>query len=314
MKFWKTLAVTGVALLAAVSLTACGSKSSSTAKNSSSKGYTPKSLNIQFVPSSSADTIEAKAKPLEKLLKAQLHIPVKVSVSTDYNSIVEAMDSKQVDVGFLPPDGYVQAHKQGAADILLQAERYGIKQPGGKTTNKLVKDYRSMIVVKKGSNIKSYKDLKGKKIAVQDVTSSAGYIWPVAELKNKGIDIPKDDTLVTVKGHDQGVMSVLNGDTDAAFVFEDARTIVQKDVPDIMNKVEPIYFTKPIPNDTISVREDMSAAFRKKLAAAFIKIAKSKKGHAIISSVYTHEGYVKAKDSDFNIVRKYDKIANSESK
>lgn len=314
MKFWKTLAVTGVALLAAVSLTACGSKSSSTAKNSSSKGYTPKSLNIQFVPSSSADTIEAKAKPLEKLLKAQLHIPVKVSVSTDYNSIVEAMDSKQVDVGFLPPDGYVQAHKQGAADILLQAERYGIKQPGGKTTNKLVKNYRSMIVVKKGSNIKSYKDLKGKKIAVQDVTSSAGYIWPVAELKNKGIDIPKDDTLVTVKGHDQGVMSVLNGDTDAAFVFEDARTIVQKDVPDIMNKVEPIYFTKPIPNDTISVREDMSAAFRKKLAAAFIKIAKSKKGHAIISSVYTHEGYVKAKDSDFNIVRKYDKIANSESK
>lgn len=314
MKFWKTLAITGVALLAAVSLTACGSKSSSTAKNSSSKGYTPKSLNIQFVPSSSADTIEAKAKPLEKLLKAQLHIPVKVSVSTDYNSIVEAMDSKQVDVGFLPPDGYVQAHKQGAADILLQAERYGIKQPGGKTTNKLVKNYRSMIVVKKGSNIKSYKDLKGKKIAVQDVTSSAGYIWPVAELKNKGIDIPKDDTLVTVKGHDQGVMSVLNGDTDAAFVFEDARTIVQKDVPDIMNKVEPIYFTKPIPNDTISVREDMSAAFRKKLAAAFIKIAKSKKGHAIISSVYTHEGYVKAKDSDFNIVRKYDKIANSESK
>ncbi|KRM54576.1 phosphate/phosphite/phosphonate ABC transporter substrate-binding protein [Lacticaseibacillus sharpeae] len=314
MKFWKTLAVTGVALLAAVSLTACGSKSSSTAKNSSSKGYTPKSLNIQFVPSSSADTIEAKAKPLEKLLKAQLHIPVKVSVSTDYNSIVEAMDSKQVDVGFLPPDGYVQAHKQGAADILLQAERYGIKQPGGKTTNKLVKNYRSMIVVKKGSNIKSYKDLKGKKIAVQDVTSSAGYIWPVAELKNKGIDIPKDNTLVTVKGHDQGVMSVLNGDTDAAFVFEDARTIVQKDVPDIMNKVEPIYFTKPIPNDTISVREDMSAAFRKKLAAAFIKIAKSKKGHAIISSVYTHEGYVKAKDSDFNIVRKYDKIANSESK
>lgn len=313
MKFWKRIAVAGMATIAALSLAACGSKSSSSS-TSTSNSYTPKSLNIQFVPSSNANTIEAKAKPLTSLLKKELGIPVKVTVSTDYNSIVEAMKSKQVDVGFLPPDGYVQAHAQKAADVLLMAQRFGIKQPGGKSTDKLVDSYRSMIVVKKGSSIKSWKDLKNKKIAVQDVTSSAGYIWPIAELSQKGLDIVKQDTLVTVKGHDQGVMSVLNGDTDAAFVFEDARNIVKKDVPDIMDKVEPIYFTKPIPNDTISVRQDMSAAFRKKLSKAFIDIAKTKEGHAIISSIYTHEGYVKTTDSAFNIVRKYDKIATGESK
>lgn len=312
MKLWKKLATVTLAAAATLALAACGNSKSSTS-SSSKDGYTPKSLNIQFVPSSNANTIEAKAKPLEGLLKKQLGIPVKVTVSTDYNSIVEAMKSKQVDVGFLPPDGYVQAHKQGAADVLLMAQRYGIKQPGGKNTDKLVDSYRSEILVKKGSSIKSYKDLKGKKIAVQDVTSSAGYIWPVAELSQKGVDIPKDNTLVTVKGHDQGVMSVLNGDTDAAFVFEDARNVVKKDVPNIMNEVVPIYFTKPIPNDTISVRTDMSKAFRTKLSKAFRTIAKSKKGHEIISSIYTHEGYVKAKDSQFDIVRKYDKIANGET-
>lgn len=313
MKLWKKLATVTLAAAATLALAACGNSKSSTS-SSSKDGYTPKSLNIQFVPSSNADTIEAKAKPLEALLKKQLGIPVKVTVSTDYNSIVEAMKSKQVDVGFLPPDGYVQAHKQGAADVLLQAQRYGIKQPGGKNTTKLVDSYRAEIIVKKGSSIKSYKDLKGKKIAVQDVTSSSGYIWPVAELSQKGIDVPKDDTLVTVKGHDQGVMSVLNGDTDAAFVFEDARNVVKKDVPNIMTEVLPIYFTKPIPNDTISVRTDMSKAFRNKLSKAFMTIAKSKKGHAIISSIYTHEGYVKTKDSNFDIVRKYDKIAEGENK
>lgn len=308
MKIWKKLALSALALVSAVGLAACSNKSNAQAK---SAGYTPKSLNVQFVPSVQASSIEAKAKPLAKLLQKQLGIPVKVSVSTDYNSIVEAMSSKQVDVGFLPPDGYVQAHKQKAADALLQAERYKVVQPGGRNSTKLTDEYRSMIVVKKGSPIKSYKDLKGKKIAVQDVTSSSGYIWPAAELKEKGINIAKQDTLVNVKGHDQGVLSVLNGDTDAAFVFEDARNLVKKDDPDIMTKVVPIYFTKPIPNDTISVREDMSSAFHKKLANAFIKIAKSKQGHAIISSVYQHEGYVHTKDSNFNIVRKYDKIAAS---
>lgn len=271
-------------------------------------------MNIQFVPSQAATKLQARAKPLEKMLSKRLGIPVHVSMSTDYNTVVEAMKSKKVDVGFLPPDGYVLAHKQGAADLLLQAERYGVKQPGGKATNQLVKNYRAEILVKKGSKIKNWKDLKGKSISVQNPTSTAGYVFPVAELKEKGLDVTKDCKLVTVTGHDQAVLNVLNGDTDAAFVFEDARNTVLKDNPKIMSQVVPIYFTKPIPNDTISVIPSMSKSFRKKLAKAFISVGKSKEGKKIIESVYSHEGYDYAKDSDFNIIRKYDKVVESNKK
>lgn len=47
MKFWKRIAVAGMATIAALSLAACGSKSSSSS-TSTSNSYTPKSLNIQF--------------------------------------------------------------------------------------------------------------------------------------------------------------------------------------------------------------------------------------------------------------------------
>lgn len=306
MKVWKKLAAMGLSLAAVATLAACGSSSDS---SSSSKdgSYEPTKLTVQFVPSQSAETLEAKAKPLEKLLSKQLGIPVTVSVSTDYNTIVEAMASKQVDVGFLPPNAYVLAHEQSGVKVLLQAQRYGISQPGGKSTDTLTDSYRSMIVVKKGSDIKDIDDLKGKKIATQDVTSSAGYVWPVAELKKKGIDINKDITTVQVKGHDQAVLSVLNGDVDAAFVFEDARNTVKKDYPQIMDEVEPMYFTEPIPNDTISVRSDMSEEWDKKIQDAFIAIGNDPEGKEIISSVYSHEGYVKSKDSNFDIVREYAK-------
>ncbi len=148
-----------------------------------------KELNVQFVPSSQADTIQAKAKPLEKLLKKQLGIPVHVTISTDYNTIVEAMGSKKVDMGFLPPDAYVQAHKQYKAKVILQSERYGIndKKNDGSNTDKLVSYYRAMVLVKKDSKIKSIKDLKGKKIAVQDTTSDSGYLFPAVDLYNKGV-------------------------------------------------------------------------------------------------------------------------------
>ena len=305
MKNFKKVLVGAIALLVAVVATACSSSSSN--KN----GYTPKSLTIQFVPSRAATKLEARAKPLEKMLSKRLGIPVHVSMSTDYNTVVEAMKSKKVDVGFLPPDGYVLAHKQHAADLLLQAERYGVKQPGGKATKDLVKSYRAEILVKKGSKIKSWKDLKGKSISVQNPTSSSGYLFQVAELKEKGLDVTKESKLVTVTGHDQAVLNVLNGDTDAAFVFEDARNTVKADNPKIMSQVVPIYFTKPIPNDTISVRPDMSKAFKKKLAKAFIAVGKSPEGKKVIESVYSHEGYAYTKDSDFNVIRKYSKIVES---
>ncbi len=283
------------------------SSDSGSDSGSSSGDYKPKELTVQFVPSQNADKLEAKAKPLEKLLSDKLGIPVKVSVSTNYNTIVEAMKSKKVDVGFLPPTAYTLANDQKAADLLLQAQRYGVNKDGS-SNKKLVDDYKSEILVKKNSGIKSLKDLKGKKIALQDVTSTAGYTFPLATLKKEtGINATKDMKIVNVKGHDQAVISLLNGDVDAAAVFQDARTIVKKDQPNVFKDTKILKLTESIPNDTISVRPDMDKKFQEKLKKAFKDIAKSKKGHKIISEVYSHEGYTDTKDSNFDIVRKYEK-------
>src|SRR5690242_8249414 len=52
---------------------------SASPSESAPTGYVPETLTVQFVPSQNADTLEAKAKPLEKLLGDRLGIPVKVS-------------------------------------------------------------------------------------------------------------------------------------------------------------------------------------------------------------------------------------------
>lgn len=64
--------------------------------------------------------------------------------------------------------------------------------------------------------------------------------------------------------------------------------------------------TEPIPNDTISVRPDMDKKFQEKLKK-LSKKSLNLKGHKIISEVYSHEGYTDTKDSNFDIVRKYEK-------
>jgi phosphonate transport system substrate-binding protein len=274
------------------------------------KGYVPTQLTVQFVPSQNAETLEAKAKPLEKLLGDKLGIPVKVSVSTNYNTVIEAMASKKVDIGFLPPTGYVLAHdEKKAADLLLQAQRYAIDDATGKEDpTKLADSYKSMIIVKKDSPIKSIADLKGKKIAWQDVTSSAGYIYPGLEMKKNNVDPDKDVTGITVKGHDKGVLAVLNGEVDAAAIFQDARNTVLKDFPQVFEQTRVLFFTAGIPNDTISVRNDMDAEWRKKIQDAFIAIGKDPEGQKIIFEVYSHRGYVVSDDAKFNVVRDANKL------
>ncbi|OAB40015.1 phosphonate-binding protein [Paenibacillus macquariensis subsp. defensor] len=319
--FKKTSALC-MTLLLGVSLTACGSNNATTknaaepdanttkptevAAKPAETGYIPKELEVQFVPSQNAETLEAKTKPLEKLLGDQLKIPVHVSVSPDYNTIVEAMSSKQVDIGFLPPNAYVLAHDlRKAADLLLQAQRFGVNDETGQPTEEKVNFYKSMILVKKDSDIKTLADLKGKKIGWQDVTSSAGYVFPAAELKKAGVDPETDVQGVTIKGHDAAIMALLNGQVDAVANFQDARNIVAKDVPDVFEQTRVLHFTAPIPNDTISVRSDMNQEWRDKIAQAFIAITEDPEGAQIVKDIYTHVGYVAGDDANFAPVREY---------
>jgi phosphonate transport system substrate-binding protein len=297
---------------AAATNNAAANATNAPAATEQAEGYVPEKLTVQFVPSQNADTLEAKAKPLEQLLSDKLGIPVEVSISTDYNTIIEAMASQKVDVGFLPPTAYVLAKDKGAAEVILQAQRFGVQDDTGAPTDQLVDFYKSMIIVKKDSPIQSLEDLKGKKIAYQNVTSSAGFVWPAGKLIEAGIDPLKDVTAVTVKGHDQGVIAVLNGDVDAAAIFQDARTIVAKDFPTVFEDTRVLTYTENIPNDTISVRSDMNAEWIAKIQDAFIALGTDEASRQIIFDIYSHQGYVKSEDSIFNIVREYGEKVKTE--
>ncbi len=289
-------------------LAACGSDDVSKNENKKkANDYVPDELNIGFVPSQNAETLEARAKPLAELLSDELDIPVDVKVTTDYNGVVEAMGSKQLDLGFLPPTDYVLAHEKGYADVLVQALRYGVDPEDGSNTDELVEYYHAGLLVREDSDIQKLEDIKGKKVGWQGPTSSAGYVWAAVEMKEKGIDAQKDVIGVQLQGHDKGVQAVLDKDVDAAAIFVDARNIVKNEIPDVFDKTRIVYTTEKIPNDTISVRPDMADEWKEKITDAFIKIGEDPEGQKIIEEIYTHVGYKKSQDSHFDIVREYSK-------
>ncbi len=265
---------------------------------------------VGFVPSQNADKLAATAKPLGEMLQKQLGEGYKVEtvVMANFNGLVEAMGSKKVDVGFLNPFGYVLAHDLNGSKVILKTLRFDAVK------KKMMDSYRAQFVKKADSPIAKIEDLKGKKVGFVDPASTSGYLYPAALLKEKGIDPEKDIKGQFLGGHDTVIKAVAKGDVDAGVSYEDARTRVAKEDKEIMKKVVPFAYTDWIPNDTVSVRKDLDDLLAKKIYVAFMIIQQTDAGKKVLKSIYDIDGLTEAKDSDYDIVRRVQKLMNYQLK
>lgn len=85
--------------------------------------------------------------------------------------------------------------------------------------------YRLWLITHKDSDIKTVKDLKGRKVAHVTPSSNSGNQAPRALFKSMGIEPDVDYTVIYSGKHDNSIMGVVNKDYDAAPV---ASTVMQR--------------------------------------------------------------------------------------
>lgn len=303
----KKLAMMGMGLILAGTLVGCGS----TSENSDSSNK--EKLVVQFVPTNNDGSMEAKTKPFAEYLSKKLDRDVEVTLATDYSTIVEAMASGQVDIGIMPPAAYVQAKDMGAAEAILTSElgKYD-EETGLPLEGELTSTFKGEILVKSDSSIKTLADLKGKKIAALSPNSASGYIYPVAELKDAGIDPTTQSTITTVNDIPSEITSVLNGQMDAAFVFQGARNVFASSFPDndLFEDLRVLYLTEgDIPNDAIAVQPSMDETLKEEVKQVFLNMRDDDEG-AEAMAIWGHKGYQEAADSAYDTIRSYTKKAS----
>lgn len=319
MRLKKSLTGLIVTVLTAAALAGCGSKETGTAtsspettkkeESSSTDGKeTAKKLNVQFVPTNNDGSMEAKAKPFAEYLSQKLGREVNVTLATDYSTIVEAMASGQVDIGIMPPSAYVQARDMGAATAILTSELTDQDEVTGlPLEGQLTGTFKGEILVKADSDIKTLTDLKGKKIATLSPNSASGYIYPVAEMKDAGINPATDCTLTTVNDIPSEMTAVLNGQQDACFVFEGARNVFAGKFKeyDLFQDLRVLYLTKgDIPNDAIAVQTDMDEDLKQQVKQVFLNMPNEEEGRTAMA-LWSHKGYGEATESAYDTIRGY---------
>jgi phosphonate transport system substrate-binding protein len=240
--------------------------------------------------------LAASADELAKLIEKETGLKVKGSVGSNYSAVVEAMGTGHIDIGWLNPFSYVLAHNRYGVEPLLITTRHGSRS------------YDGVIITRKDSGINSLKDLKGKKFAFVDPLSTSGTIYPELAMMAAGID-PKKDLGQTIfaGGHDKVVIAVYQKQADAGAIYggggSDARARVETTIPDVMDKTKVIAHTDQIPNDNVSVRQELPGDIQSKLKTALLKITGTDDGRRIFET-YDIDGLQPVKDTDYDSIRK----------
>ena len=293
---------TAAAVTALAALTLAGCVGSPIADNDTPAAVAdPDSLVLALVPSQDQNGLVETAAPLTDFLTEELGIEVTGVVSKDYQAAVEAMGAGQAQIGFLPSLQLWQANDMYDAEVVLQTERNGnISYPAQFMTNNPDKYCDDEPVERDGmlfcngadamqgpAGLDSITKVEGAKVAVLGPGSPAGYIYPILALQEAGIDTDNGIEQLPVTANDASVLAVYNGDAEVGFSFWDARTIVQKDTPDVGEKVVVFAMTEEIPNDGVALGADLSPELRERIATALEDFSNTEEGSEVLQSIYS---------------------------
>jgi len=195
----------------------------------------------------------------QALLQRATGLPVKFYQSSDYNGVIQAFASDQVDLADLAPDSYANVDSQIGK---LAEPMLAVRDAEGNM------GYYSGVIVKTDSPYRSLEDLKGHSMVYPDFNSTSGYLFPCAKMREQGFDPDTEFSKTGFSGgHTQSVMAVENGQFDAAVVFMTGGTpqagfssgpVFRLAQLGLIKAADfrVIWNAGPIPNTALSVRAD----------------------------------------------------------
>lgn len=288
-------------LLTAVIISGCGNQQDS--ETASDIGTAKNPITMAMVPSLDTQKLIVSGDKLAHLMEKETGLKYEVTVPTSYTAVMTAMGAGTVDIGWLSPIPYVIAHDRYGVEVVLTTVRDNSAK------------YWSFVIARTDTGINKLSDLKGKNFAYGDPVSTSGAIYPKHLIRTSGYDPEKFFSNVIYAGaHDRVVMAVYNKQVEGGAIYggveTDAREKVVKTFPDVLSKTHVIAKSMDIPNDTVSVRKGLPPAVVKKITDALTKISKSEEGRKTIFDLYGIDGFIPAKDSDYDSVRKVAEAEN----
>lgn len=230
-------------------------------------------LLIGLIPEMNIFKQKQRFKLLGDYLSKKTGIPVEFTILSRYGNIIESFTTEKMDGAFFGSfTGALAIRKLSVIPLARPVNLDGTST------------YKGYLFVRKDSGIRTIANMKGKKMAFVEKATTAGYVFPLAWLRNNGVASLSgffSEEFFT-GSHDAAVLAVLNKKSDIGAAKHSMYDRVRKDDPRVDRELAILAQSPEVPSNGLCVRKDLDAAIRKALKDALLGLHRDPAGKQVL--------------------------------
>lgn len=254
-------------------LNACRNRSESAAKPPATESVQPQTIRIGLLPEQDIFTQKERYQPLADYLSRKLSIHIRLVILAGYSHIVKEFKRENLDGAFCGSlTGALAIRKLGAEPLVR------LEYPNGASTS------FGMVFTRKGSDIQTAADMKGKRLALVDRGSATGWLLPLYFFHTLGINNPQAwfGEIYYTGTHEDVILDVTSGAADIGAVKNTVFNAFVSKHPHFKAKFKILATSPPFPTDTLVVGRNLSQDLKDRLKTVLLAMDRTAGGKEIL--------------------------------
>lgn len=224
----------------------------------------PDELVIGLIPEMNVFEQVKRYQALADYLSERLDRPVRLTMLSRYGNIVERIVNQEVDAAFL--GSFTGALASAQLDWIPLARPINLDD----TSN-----YWGYVFVRKDSGIADVAQMQGKRLALVERATTAGYLFPVAYFLENGVE-EIDDYFADIQfwgSHDSSIEAVLEGRADVGAAKNTIWELLSRQDPRIDAELQILGTSDKVPSNGLLVSPSIDSETRQRIRDILLELA-----------------------------------------
>jgi phosphonate transport system substrate-binding protein len=230
-------------------------------------------LKIGLIPEQNVFKQFRRYKPLGEYIEKKTGIKIEFHLLSRYGNIIDRFQKDKLDGAFW-----------GSFTGAMAIEKLGIEPIARPVNPDGTSSYRGYIFVHKDSIIDSVDRMRYSVIAFVDRATTAGYIFPMAYLRERGVkNIDRFFKEYFFTGsHDVAILSVLNKEADVGCAKNTIFDMLAKENPRVKEDLVILATSPDVPSNGLGLRKEIPADIKNRLKFVLLGMDKDTEGKEVL--------------------------------
>jgi phosphonate transport system substrate-binding protein len=229
---------------------------------------------IGLIPELNVFKQKARFRLLGEYLTHKIGVPVRFTILSRYGNILESFETEGMDGAFF-----------GSFTGALAIERLGVVPLARPVNLDGSSTYRGYLFVRRDSGIHDPATMRGKRMAFVDRATTAGYVFPLAWLRERGVasEVGFFSESWFTGSHDAAIAAVLDHKAEVGAAKDSVYERVRAENPRVDRELRILATSPSVPSNGLCVRRDLEPDLREALRRALLDLASDHEGARVLA-------------------------------